>query len=207
MRYICVGPGINDCFVENIKNLRIEFMKNARIVNIDNECEPMEVLDFSTGLYEPFDEVKKLNGSWASMQEFNEDILPAVRISLLGQIQDREKDVVHVDLGKSLLALYIAYFSVQEGIATNVSFHMPNPEDKEPTFNIGGESAYSNPRNNLRRYLATQIMQKAMTIFIDNPALVTVFNRLFPRINREIHIDPLLQVKELEEKEVENATT
>jgi hypothetical protein len=199
MRYVIVAPNsINDPFVDKIGKLRSEFMQNARVVNDQNEPENMQVISFWVHDidYEIFDEKKTLNGSWASVLLFNEEILPDVRKTLLSLIQDKTKDVVHVDLGKSLVTLYIAYFCILEGINLNVSFHMPNPEDEKPVFNIGGESAYSNPRNNLRRYIATQVVRNAMTVFIDNPAIMQILKRLFPKINREIHIDPLLQILE-----------
>ena len=202
MRYLIVKPNeINDPYVNSIGKMRLEFMSNARILNMDNECEPMLVLDFSDDYYDNFNEKVTLDGSWASVQNFNEDVLPNIRKTVLGLIQDKEKDVFHIDLGKSLITLYVAYFAVLEGVAVNISFHAPNPEDGQPTFNIGGDGAYSNPRNNMRRYLATQVMNAAMTIFVDDPRIIAVLNRLFPRIDREIHIDPMIQIEESEGQE------
>lgn len=204
MRYICVSPNsINDIHVNRIKNVRIEFMKAARVINPDNECEKLEVIDFNS-IYDSFNEKERLNGSWEAMDNFNSITLPSLRKELVSFIQDKEKDVVHVDLGKSIISLYLSYFSVMEGISTNVSFHMPAPDDEKQIFNIGGDNAYSNPRNNLRRYLASVILNKAMTVFIDNPTIVPVLQKLFPRINREIHLDPLFQIEESEEKELKD---
>ncbi len=202
MRYIVVKPNeINDLYVNKIGKMRLEFMQNARVVNVDNECEPMEVIEFPISL---LDEKKELDGSWKSVCAFNEALLPSMRETLCGLIQDKTKDIVHVDLGQSLVCLYIAYFAVLEEVNLNISFHAPSPDDAEPKFNIGGDSAYSNPRNNLRRYLATQCMNRAMTIFVDDPRVVKILNHLFPRVNREIHIDPLIQINESDEGE-ENA--
>ncbi len=207
MRYIIVKPNeINDPYVYQIGKLRLEFMNDARILNVDNECEPMQVVDFVDDYYDHFDEKKQLNGSWQSMLDLNENVLPDIRKSVRSSIKDIHKDVIHVDLGKSLTTLYVAYFSVMDGFATNVSFHMPDPNN-EQIFNIGGDSAYSNPRNNLRRYISTQILNKAMTIFVDSPTIVPVLQRLFPRINREINVDPLIQIDESEEQELKNVTT
>jgi hypothetical protein len=213
MRYIIVSPNeINDPYVYKIGQLRYEFMQNARLLDAENQYTKMDIVDFNVfdnryeDQYATFDEKKILNGTWASVQLLNEAILPDIRKTLLSLIQDRTKDIVHVDLGKSLLTLYVAYFAIVEELALNITFHVPNPEDKTPTFNIGGESAYSNPRNNLRRYLATQIINNAMTVFIDDPRIVGILNRLFPRINREIHIDPMVQIEEEEEQELQNAT-
>ncbi len=203
MRYIIAGPNaINDLHVNKIKNLRLEFMQHARILNTNNESEVMDIADFDL-MGNDWEEKKELNGSWHSMKKLNEETLPAVRTYIQCLIKDKQKDVMHVDLGKSLIPLYIAYFSVMENIATNISFHMPGP-DQEQVFNIGGDSAYANPRNNIRRYLATVILNKAMTVFIDNPTIVSIFQKLFPRINREIHLDPLLQIQATEEQDVQN---
>jgi hypothetical protein len=199
MRYIVVKPNeINDSYVHSIGKMRLEFMSNARVLNIDNECEPMQVIDFSDDYYDSFNEKVTLDGSWVSVQHFNEDVLPDIRKTVTSLIRDKEKDIFHIDLGKSLITLYVAYFAILEGVAVNVSYHAPNPDDEQPTFNIGGDSAYSNPRNNLRRYISSQIMNKAMTIFVDDPRVVPILNRLFPRINREIHIDPMIQIEESE---------
>jgi hypothetical protein len=203
MRYIIISPNaINDSYVKQIGDLRTEFMQNARVTTDAGESVPMEVVQLTDGDY---DEKKTLNGSWASMQEFNEKVLPDLNLYLKLQIRHKTQDIVHVDLGKSLITLYMAYFAINAGISTNISWHMPDPKDEKPTFNIGGESAYSNPRNNLRRYLASQIMQKSMNVFIDSPTIVDVLNRLFPRIDRELHIDPLIEIRESEE-EIENVT-
>ncbi len=197
MRYIIIAPNsVNDPYVNQIGNLRCDFMSNARVVDDSGNPEPMEVVNFLDG---NFDEKKELNGTWASMKDFNETILPSFRFSLSSAIQDKSKDIVHVDLGKSLITLYLAYFAVIDGISTNVSWHMPDPKDEKPTFNIGGESLYSNPRNNVRRYLASQVMQKSMNVFIDSPSIIDILNRLFPRINRELHVDPLIEIRESEE--------
>ncbi|SRR6266567_5049486 len=209
MRYIIISPNqINDPHVYKIAQLRNEFMHNARVVNGD-EVESMEIIDFSIfdyqyeDFYKNFNEKKELDGSWKSMCFLNEEVLPDLRKTLVSLIRDKEKDIIHVDLGKSILPLYLAYFAILEGVALNVTFHVPDPTDEKPSFNIGGDSAYSNPRNNLRRYLATQIMKNAMTVFIDDPRIVQILNHLFPRVNREIHLDPLVRI-EKEESELQN---
>lgn len=189
MRYLCVSPNIaNDEYVHAIKMQRIHFMQQAQVVNVDNVAEDMQVVNFVQGDSLVL-ESEILDGKWVGIREFNDTYLEFLRHALRQQIYDAEKDIVHVDLGKSLYVMYAAYFSILAGYYTNISFHIP--QDTNTPFHIAGDTNYGNHRNNLRRFLATQVLKGAANVFVDDEKLVPVLNKLFPQVTRDILFDPL----------------
>lgn len=218
MRIICMGPSLaDDAKVFNYVHKRLKVMGNPLIVPAEATAEEIERIrqevrtssgefehrpedEFSMISSEPVEaipyfplgtdrsEEELLDGTWASVRNFHDTILPLIRAKMASLARELERSMFHIDLGKSFAMLYAAYFAAIDGYTFGVTFHAPLPDEH---FNIGGFSVYARHRPLIRRYLASTVLRKAESVFVDDKTVLAALGSLFPNCRRPVFADPL----------------
>lgn len=190
-RLVFIGPAVvDDPVVNEFMVKRVDRIKENPKDFIEGEIEDLELACLMPGFTGAL-ESEKLDGTWASIREFHDVRLPALRANIKRQCSGNNV-LVHVDLGESLITLYAAYFAIKEAKGVSVTFHL---SDNGGRFTLGGSSPFAQYRPMLRRFLGYAVLRGAETVFVSDPKLTGVLSHVFPQSSGlELLLDPFSPV-------------